>query len=83
MSSIQYELKTVGFSICEAKISNYQFLFSDDNYTFNNNLENIGNRWLPLFGNLYFIVAQKKVISLTPIKPKWKSVKKTTIFNEE
>jgi hypothetical protein len=83
MSSIQNELKTVGFSICEAKISNYQLLFSDDNYAFNNNLENIGNRWLPLFGSLYFIVAQKKVISLTPIKPKWKSVKKTTIFNEE
>jgi hypothetical protein len=72
-----------GFSICEAKISNYQLIFSDDNYSFISNLESIGNRWLPLFGNLYFIVAQKKVISLTPIKPKWKNVKKTTVLKEE
>tara|TARA_B100000795_G_C22638656_1_gene375571 strand:- start:164 stop:826 length:663 start_codon:yes stop_codon:yes gene_type:complete len=83
MFSIQNELKATGFSICEAKISNYQLLFSDDNCSFNSKLENIGNRWLPLFGNLYFIVAQKKVISLTPIKPKWKSVNKATILNKE
>ena len=83
MSLIQNELKVAGFSICEAKISNYQLIFSDDNYSFISNLESIGNRWLPLFGNLYFIVAQKKVISLTPIKPKWKKVKKTTVLKEE
>ena len=83
MSEIQSQLKDAGFSISEAEISNYQFIFSDDNYSFSSTLEKIGNRWLPLFGNLYFIVVQKKVISLTPIKPKWKNVKKTTVLKEE
>ncbi len=55
----------------------------DDNYFYNNNLESIGNRWLPLFGNVFFIVAQKKVVSLTPIKPKWKNTKKITVLKEE
>ena len=83
MSLIQSHLIKAGFSISEAEISNYQFIFSDDNYTFSSRLEKIGNRWLPMFGNLYSIVVQKKVISLTPIKPKWKNVNKTTVLKEE
>ena len=82
MSVIQKKLEESGFSISEAKISNYQPIFHDNNYFFNNNLENIGNRWLPLFGNVFFIVAQKKVVSLTPINPKWKSTKKITVLKE-
>jgi len=82
MSVIQKHLKEAGFSISEAKISNYQPIFSEDNYFFNSNLESVGNRWLPLFGNVFFIVAQKKVISLTPIKPKWKNAKKITVLKE-
>jgi len=82
MSVIQKQLEGSGFSISEAKISNYQPIFYDDNHFFNNNLENIGNRWLPLFGNVFFIVAQKKVVSLTPINPKWKSTKKITVLKE-
>jgi SAM-dependent methyltransferase len=83
MSEVQIQLIDAGFSISEAEISNYQLIFSDDNYSFSSSFEKIGNRWLPLFGNLYFIVVQKKVISLTPIKPKWKNVKKTTVLKEE
>jgi SAM-dependent methyltransferase len=83
MSLLQDELKVSGFSVSEAQISNYQLIFSDDNYSFSKKLENIGSRWLPLFGNLYFIVAQKKVISLTPIKPKWKNIKRTTVLKED
>ena len=83
MSEIQTQLIDAGFSISEAEISNYQLIFSDDKYSFSNSFEKIGNRWLPLFGNLYSIVVQKKVISLTPIKPKWKNAKKTTVLKEE
>ena len=83
MSVIQKQLEESGFSISEAKISNYQPIFYDDNHFFNNNLENIGNRWLPLFGNVFFIVAQKKVVSLTPIKPKWNGANKITALKEE
>ena len=83
MSLIQKQLKESGFSISEAKIINYQPLCSNDNYFFNSNLESIGDRWLPLFGNVFLIVAQKKVISLTPIKPKWNGVNKITVLKEE
>ncbi|MDC0127317.1 class I SAM-dependent methyltransferase [Methylophilaceae bacterium] len=83
MANIQYELKESGFSIVEAKIANYQPIILDSHHSFNTYLESIGNRWLPLFGNIFFIVAQKKVISLTPVKPRWKNSKKRTIFREE
>ena len=83
MSFIQSQLKEAGFSISEADISNYQLIFSDDNYSFSSSLERIGNRWAPLFGNIYSIVVQKKVANLTPIKPMWKNAKTTTILKEE
>ena len=82
MTTIQNELKKSGFSVVEAKISNYQFIIFDNHYFFNSHFESIGNRWLPLFGNIFFIVAQKKVVSLTPIKPKWKNTKKITVLKE-
>jgi len=82
MSSVQHKIKAAGFTITDAKISNYQPFFSD-NHIFNPNYEKIGNRWLPLFGNIFVIASQKKVISLTPIKPKWKNVKKSPTLKEE
>lgn len=35
-------------------------------------LETWGQRWWPIFGGVYFIVAKKKVSTLTPIKPRWR-----------
>ena len=83
MFEIQSQLKDAGFSISEAEISNYQLIFSDNNYSFSSALEKIGSRWLPLFGNIYSLVVQKKVVSLTPIKLKWKNQKKSTTLKEE
>jgi hypothetical protein len=52
--------------------------------TFNQNKDNswsqsMGNHWnnfaskfLPKLGSVYVIVAKKRVLPLTPIKPKWK-----------
>lgn len=33
---------------------------------------NIAQRFIPQFGSIYIIVAKKRVLPLTPIKPKWK-----------
>jgi len=82
MTSVQNEIKSSGFSITDAKILNHQPIFSD-NYVFNSNFENIGNRWLPLLGNVFIIVGQKRVAGLTPIKPKWKNFKKSHTMKEE
>jgi SAM-dependent methyltransferase len=38
-------------------------------------LERVGVRYLPYFGSIHVILAQKKVATLTPIKPRWRSRK--------
>lgn len=35
-------------------------------------LERLHRRWLPLPGGVYLVVARKKVLTLTPIKPRWR-----------
>ncbi len=35
-------------------------------------VERLGVRWWPYFGGAYIIVAKKKVVTLTPIKPRWR-----------
>lgn len=36
-------------------------------------LENFSQQWLPLMGGIYYIIAKKRVVNLTLLKPKWKS----------
>jgi len=35
-------------------------------------LETLGARWLPLAGTAWVVLARKRVLPLTPIKPRWK-----------
>lgn len=35
-------------------------------------MERLGRRWWPFLGAAYVLVARKKVMSLTPIKPRWR-----------
>lgn len=34
-------------------------------------MEALGERWCPIFGAGYLIVAKKRVITVTPVKPRW------------
>ena len=36
-----------------------------------NHWHNIASRYFPSLGSVYVIVAKKRVLPLTPIKPKW------------
>lgn len=36
-------------------------------------LEKAGERWWPYFGAVYVVVARKRVVTLTPVKPQWKT----------
>lgn len=36
-------------------------------------LERLGQRWWPYFGGVYVVVARKRVVTLTPVKPPWKT----------
>jgi SAM-dependent methyltransferase len=35
-------------------------------------MERLGRRWWPFLGSVYVLVARKKVMTLTPIKPRWR-----------
>jgi SAM-dependent methyltransferase len=36
-------------------------------------LETFGQRWFPIMGGIYYVVAKKRVVNLTLLKPKWKT----------
>ncbi len=36
-------------------------------------LEKAGNRWWPMTGAVYLLVAKKRVIGMTPLRPEWRS----------
>ena len=79
-NSIQKSLISAGFTIDEARMSNYQLIFNDEVINFNESLESVGSRWLPFFGNIYFIVAKKIETSVTPIKPNSIKPKKLSVL---
>ena len=78
-NTVQKSLISAGFTIDEAKMSNYQLIFNDGAINFKESFEDIGSRWLPFFGNIYFIVAKKIEATITPIKPKWIKPKKLSV----
>ena len=75
ITKIQNLLKQSGFTIRESKLEHFQPIFSDNKSNFNNKLEMIGNRWFPLLGNVYFLVAEKVTLSKIPKKQKWNRIK--------
>lgn len=83
LSYCQNILKEKGFVIEEAKIFNYQPIFFDKKNIYISLFESIGDRWFPLLGNIYCIVARKDVPGLTPIKPNWKNQRKTRVVGNK
>ncbi len=76
MQRMQKLLKNTGFTLIEGSVSHFQSIFFDKKFSFNKKFENIGNRWFPLLGNIYFVVAQKKITKLLPIKLQFEVSKK-------
>ncbi len=37
-------------------------------------MDKLGAKWLSAIGGVYFIVAKKRVVGMTPLKPSWKAV---------
>ena len=79
ISKVQSLLKESGFTLRESKLKHYQPMFFDNKSSINDNLEKIGNRWLPLFGNIYFLVAEKVTVSKIPKKQKWNRIKQRKV----
>ena len=72
-------MKETGFTIRESKLEHYQPMFFDNKSSNNDKFEKIGNRWLPLFGNIYFLVAEKVTVSKIPKKQKWNKLKQRKV----
>ena len=80
ITKVQNLLKESGFTLRESKLEHYQFMFSDNKSNINDKLEKVGNRWLPLFGNIYFLVAEKVTVSKIPKKQKWNKLKQRKVL---
>jgi len=47
-------------------------------------MEKLGDRWWPMLGGFYFLVIQKRVHGMTPIRPLWqKKLIKTPIYSAQ
>jgi len=79
ITKIQNLLKQSGFTLRESKLEHFQPLFFDNKSNINQKLEKIGNRWFPLFGNIYFLVAEKVTVSKIPKKQKWNKIKQRKV----
>ena len=79
ISKVQNLLKGSGFTLRESKLAHYQPMIFDSKSSINDKLEMIGNRWLPLFGNIYFLVAEKVTVSKIPKKHKWNKLKQRKV----
>lgn len=69
-------LVLLGFELIEQHAFFFALPFSKDplkNYTAP--LEKVGSKWTKNLGAVYVLVAKKRVITLTPIKPKWQPAK--------
>jgi SAM-dependent methyltransferase len=67
-------LKLLGFELVHGKMLYYRPPLSNealmDRLYF---LDKIGDRWWPMAGAVYFVVAQKRVLAMTPLRPKWRA----------
>ena len=79
ISKVQNLLKDSGFTLRESKLAHYQPMIFDSKSSINDKLEKIGNRWLPLFGNIYFLVAEKVTVSKILKKQKWNKLKQRKV----
>ena len=79
ISKVQNLLKGSGFTLRESKLAHYQPMIFDSKSSINDKLEMIGNRWLPLFGNIYFLVAEKVTVSKILKKQKWNKLKQRKV----
>lgn len=65
-------LALLDFEVKDQRTFFYALPFHNDRFkNFTILLEKMGAHWLNNFGAVYLIVAKKRVVTLTPIKPKW------------
>ncbi len=85
LSKIKEWLPIIGLEMAEGKMGCYvppiqQFSWLKKLYT----MEKLGDRWWPMLGGFYFLVIQKRVHGMTPIRPLWKKkLIKTHVYSPQ
>ena len=73
LSRIKDWLALLGLEFVEARFCCYELPINDEKwlkrFAF---AEKMGGKWWPMMGGLYFIVAKKRVVNMTLLKPNWK-----------
>lgn len=66
-------LALLDLEFVEAQFSCYELPINTDKWLKRLSLMNkVGSKWWPMFGGQYIIVAKKRVVNITLLKPKWK-----------
>lgn len=86
LSRIKDWLALLGLEFVEAQFCCYEPPINDEKwlkrFAF---ADKMGSKWWPMMGGLYFIVAKKRVVSMTLLKPNWKqnSLKSRLVVNSQ
>jgi SAM-dependent methyltransferase len=73
LSRIKDWLALLGLEYVSGQMSAYELPINDEKwlgrFSF---IDKMGSKWWPMMGGVYFIVAKKRVVNMTLLKPSWK-----------
>ena len=74
LSRIKDWLALLGLEFISGQMNGYELPINDEKwlkrFAF---MDKTGDKWWPMMGGLYFIVAKKRVVNMTLLKPNWKN----------
>ncbi len=85
LSKIKEWLPIIGLEMVEGKMGCYVPPIQQSSWLKKlHTMEKLGDRWWPMLGGFYFLVIQKRVHGMTPIRPLWKKkLIKTHVYSPQ
>ena len=85
LSKIKEWLPIIGLEMVEGKMGCYVPPIQQSSWLKKlHTMEKLGDRWWPMLGGFYFLVIQKRVHGMTPIRPLWKKkLIKTPVYSPQ
>ena len=85
LSKIKEWLLIIGLEMVEGKMGCYVPPIQQSSWLKKlHTMEKLGDRWWPMLGGFYFLVIQKRVHGMTPIRPLWKKkLIKTPVYTPQ
>jgi SAM-dependent methyltransferase len=74
LSRIKDWLALLGLEYVDGNMCSYELPINDEHWLSRLSvLDKMGSRWWPMMGGIYCIVAKKRVVNMTLLKPSWKT----------